>query len=251
MLTYFLPERRGFWGILKASTARRDVRGAAGAKEPLHMTAWQAKSGIISFKNLLLQAGREAENLGDLTVAIIYKQIYWNGSFPKNFCSLPCTNNQESPGMSFPTVGRAMFWSHTVWYSFSCSWLIYELSFSLPVPDNSTWAGSREEQGSCWAPEQQEQMLQRWMGGWAVQWAPDAAPSKPGRPWGTGFPSFWYCGSTWIRSLLLGVCKFTVLFSPITPRGLYFLCHTFLGLGKQERDAPGNWECIAFLKVQT
>lgn len=34
MLTYFLAEWRGLWGILKASTARRDVRGAAGAEQP-------------------------------------------------------------------------------------------------------------------------------------------------------------------------------------------------------------------------
>lgn len=38
MLTYFLTEWRGLWGILKASTAGRDERGAAGAEEPLHVT---------------------------------------------------------------------------------------------------------------------------------------------------------------------------------------------------------------------
>lgn len=173
---------------------------------------------------------------------MIYKQIYWNESFPSNFCSSPCTDNQERPGASFP-CGQSMFWSHTVWYSSSCSWLIYELSFSLPVPDNSTWAGSREEQGSCWAPEEQEQMLQRWMWGWAVHWAPDAAPSTPGSSWGTEFPLIWYAGSTWNRSLLLGVSKFTVLL-PIIQRGVYFLCPSW---GWEKRrgmhlDALPSWK---------
>lgn len=157
----------------------------------------------------------------------------------------------ECPGVSFPAVDRALFWSLSVCYPFSCTWLIYELSFSLPVPDSTTWAGSREEQGDCWAPEEQEQLLRRWMRGWAVQRAPDAAPSKPGRSRVTEFPLISCHGSTLINSLFLERCKFTVLFSPMIQRGVYFLCHTSLGLGKQERDTPGNWECIAFLKVQT
>lgn len=167
-------------------------RGSRTEEHPPRGRAWQATSGIIIFKKLLWQAGREAGNLGDPTVAVIYKQTHWNGSFPWNFCSLPSTNNQECPGVSFAMVERATFWSHTLWHPFCCSWLIYELSFPLPVPDNSTWAGSREEQGSCWAPEQQEQMLQWWRRGWAAQRAPDAAPSKAGSSWGTEFPLFGY-----------------------------------------------------------